>query len=210
MLKQIQKKRTLLALAGIFVIISFVYFKNYQGTLNRLTDIFNERCDVLQPILDKKIELAKKYSDSYDSSESSDIQVKYIVDILKLGQQTIDFSTPWLARANKSINTPNYQFFIDQSIKDKTNALLDKFEADLLANQAMVVYFTHPNKETASYLKFAVKNMDDKQIILDEKVKAASNYSDIRGYLLRLHKPKCNFFQKNFPEIPAINTDITG
>lgn len=206
-MKIVFKKRYLLIL---LLLLPIIYIQGYRYTLNNLTDIFNERCDKLQPILEKKVEIAKKYQDSYSASGSSELQIKYVIDLLELDQQTIDFSTPWSTKADKAVDTLGFRFFLAQPIKDKINALLVKFKADLLANQAMLAHFTNPSDETVIYLKKAVENMDEKQRVLDEKVKAASGYSDIRGYWFKLRVPKCNYFQKNNPEIPAINSNITG
>lgn len=181
-----------------------------MDTLNNLTAVLNERCDILQPILNKKIEIGEKISKAYEASESDKVLGGYYIDYLNQVDLTIKFSDPWLIRVKKEMDGPGFKFFLDKRIQDKTYALIDKFNADYTANIAIMNFYTNPTKDTAGELMKSVNNIDNKQEALEQKIKAAENYSDIRGTILKINEPKCDFFKKSSPVIPAINKDKTG
>jgi hypothetical protein len=170
----------------------------------------NERCDTLQPILDKKIDFAAQYYNSSIASESADIQGQYLLGYLDQVDKTIKFSMPWLDRARNMVNTSNFKYFVDPLIKEKIYALLDKFYADYLGNVAIQNFYTNPSESTAANLKTSLNYMDEEQKALEKKVKAAAGYSDIRGRFIKVEDTKCNLIKQDSPGVPVNNPNQAG
>lgn len=203
------RKKLLLFLIVTSLILFSIYIKKYEQIVNEGIVLIDERCVALDHIIAKKQDIGVRWIEESEYATDETIAT-YSADLKKLTKETIDFSGPWLEQAKAYVNGNGVQFFINEPTKQYFYAYLDKLNADYIGNKANLVYLENPTPDTYNISLTALKDMLDKDQILELKNKAANEHYDFRNRFLKLYEPKCQNPQPDLPIIPLEKANQTG
>jgi hypothetical protein len=190
----------------LFFIGFWVYFYRYQIVINDGTELADERCLKIDPLINKKKQKSFEYSQVSRVKNDDKKFAKTTEELKKLFISVVDISEPWMKKQKTFLNRWDFNFFVHPALKETFYAQYEKYAADLESNKIMSRLFDQPNNQSdLKAIKSSFKKMEEAQKKLDNKMNFVKKQRDFRQRFIKTPPSKCQedffypFYNPKYP-----------
>lgn len=202
-------KNTSLVIPFVSLLILFaaisLYMARYKQVMYEGFQLMDERCKTIDPLVFQKQKVALYYLKVAMEDNPQTVQ-NTVEAYTGLVHQYITAVEPWMEKDEVFLNRGDVKLLIRPELYALSQAMFDKYQADLDENYLMVDYMKGSSPENRERLFSAAKKQAAMQKVVDEKMDTFTKAkSDIRNYFFEPFKETCKKEDNNFFQSPRSN-----